>query len=265
MSPALRAPERVVVSPEMTLLIGRGPIANASAPDGAFVLAFGLGAIEQPASLWMGGADQVGAFLAEDTGATRILVLIAPAAVARIEGRTLPAADARQGWHLPTELRGICLALRDCGLSGEAGDIYRSIKSVELVFETWGRLDRGELTPLAGEGGLSQADSRRLVEAKTMIEEHWSEKLSLDGIARATGLNREKLTRGFREMFGVTVAEAIAERRLQQASRMLLTTDLPVSSVGYENGYLNNASFARAFGRRFGVTPSDYRAGRRAA
>ena len=35
---------------------------------------------------------------------------------------------------------------------------------------------------------------------------------------------------------------------------MLLTTDKPVSSIGYENGYLNNASFARAFSRRFGVS-----------
>ena len=40
---------------------------------------------------------------------------------------------------------------------------------------------------------------------------------------------------------------------------MLLTTDLPVSSIGYVSGYLNNASFTRAFGRRFGHTPTDVR------
>jgi AraC family transcriptional activator of pyochelin receptor len=40
---------------------------------------------------------------------------------------------------------------------------------------------------------------------------------------------------------------------------MLLTTDLPVSSVGYESGYMNNASFSRAFGRRFGRSPTDFR------
>jgi len=66
-------------------------------------------------------------------------------------------------------------------------------------------------------------------------------------------------------MFDCSVAEAIAERRLEQASHMLLTTDLPVSSIGYENGYLNNAAFTRAFGRRFGVSPTDYRACRIAA
>ena len=94
---------------------------------------------------------------------------------------------------------------------------------------------------------------------RELIDERWNEKLSLEGLAAHCGLNREKLTRGFREMFACSVSEAIAERRLSQASRMLLTTDLPVSSIGYENGYMNNASFSRAFGRRFGVSPSDFR------
>ena len=95
--------------------------------------------------------------------------------------------------------------------------------------------------------------------ARQMIDDRASEKLTLDLIARGCGLNRSKLTRGFRELFNCTVAEAIAERRLDLARRMLLTTDLPVSSIGYESGYLNNASFARAFGRRFGRSPSDFR------
>ena len=82
----------------------------------------------------------------------------------------------------------------------------------------------------------------------------------MDSIARACGLNRAKLTRGFREMFDCTIAEALAARRLLEASRLLLTTDLPVSSIGYESGYLNNASFSRAFGRHFGRSPSHYRA-----
>lgn len=257
--------ESVVVSPEMTLLVGRDPIDNAIIPADAVAIAFGLGAIASPANLWLAGAEQVLDLLAEDAGATRVLILLAPSAVARIEGQFLPEGPSRHGWHMPCDMRAIALAVRDCPLTGEAGHIYRSAKAIELVFETWRWLDGGTLVPLAGDGGLGQADSSRLLKAKAMIDEHWADKLSLDSIARTCGLNREKLTRGFRDMFGLSVTEAIAERRLQQASHMLLTTDLPVSSIGYENGYLNNASFARAFGRRFGVTPSDYRAQRLAA
>lgn len=250
---------QTIVSPEMTVLIGRGPALDAAVPDDAVVLTYGLGAIDAPASLWLGGSATAAPVLAEDPGVTRVVILIAPTAVARIEGRTLPAASERTGFHLPSELRAIALALRDCDLGGEAGEIWRAAKSIELVFETWRRLDAAALAPLAGDSAFSQADSLRLVQAHALIEERWREKLSLDGIARQCGLNREKLSRGFREMFHCTVAEALAERRLSQASHMLLTTDLPVASVGYQSGYMNNASFSRAFGRRFGVSPSDYR------
>ena len=59
---------------------------------------------------------------------------------------------------------------------------------------------------------------------------------------------------------GSTVADAITDRRLQGAHRLLLATDLPVSSIGYRCGYSNNASFTRAFSRRFGMAPTRLRA-----
>lgn len=255
----------IVVSPEMTILIGRGPLTATSAPADAIAVTYGLGSIKAPARLDLTPTDGVEAMLARDTGAARVVLLVAEGALARIRGRARPTAGSTDAFHLPTDLRTIALVLRDCDLGGEAGDIYRSVKGIELVFETWRRLDQATLAPLAGDSDLSAADSLRLVQARAMIDEHCQQKLSLDAIARSCGLNREKLTRGFREMFDCTVAEAIARRRLERASQMLLTTDLPVSSIGYESGYLNNASFARAFGRRFGVSPTDYRARRLAA
>jgi AraC family transcriptional activator of pyochelin receptor len=170
-----------------------------------------------------------------------------------------------QCFHLPSPLRTIAMAVRDCALSGEARVVYRLGKSIELVCETIRTQNAGDLVALAPACALSADDTRRVAAARRMIDERWSEKLTLDKISRACGLNRAKLTRGFRDMFNCTIAEALAEKRLQQASLMLRTTDKPVSSIGYENGYLNNASFARAFSRRFGLSPSDFRAGQLAA
>ena len=255
----------LVVSPEFTVLTGRGPFAEAPMPPQALAVAFGFGAIDAPATLSLVGSAGGEALMSEDTGVTRIVLLIAPSSLARISAQTLPQAGERLDFHLPSPLRAIALALRDCDRTSEAGDIYRSAKAIELLCETWTAIDAGSLIPVAGDSDLSLADSRRLLEARRLIDEQWGQKLSLHGIAACCGLNREKLTRGFRKMFACSVAEALAERRLSEASRMLVTTDLPVSSIGYENGYLNNASFARAFGRRFGVSPSDYRAARAAA
>lgn len=258
-------PQQVVVSHEMTLLRGRGGFTGVTAPPDAIAVIFGLGAINCCSSLFVVGRNRVADLLAQDEPGVRIVLLLAPAVVPRIDGVTVPDPDVLRLFHLPAELRAIALALRDCERRGEAGEIYLAAKGIELVYETWARLDAAELTPLAVDSGLSRADSERIMRARQLIDDRASEKLTLDRIAQTCGLNREKLTRGFREMFACSVAEAIAERRLTQASRMLATTDLPVSSIGYESGYMNNASFSRAFGRRFGVSPSDYRAQQLAA
>lgn len=259
------ASQQIVVSYEMTILRGRGPFADVTAPADAFALSFGLGAVNVRASLVLTGASGVGELLARDEPTVGIVLLLAPSVVGRIAGRIVPDRTVSSTFHLPAELRAIALALRDCERTGEAGDIYRTAKGIELLYETWALIDDGALTPLAPDSGLSRADSERIVRVRELIDERWNEKLSLERLAALCGLNREKLTRGFREMFDCSVTEAIAERRLSQASRMLLTTDLPVSSIGYENGYMNNASFSRAFGRRFGVSPSDFRSRQLAA
>jgi AraC family transcriptional regulator, transcriptional activator of the genes for pyochelin and ferripyochelin receptors len=244
----------IEVSPEMTALLGQGAGQGAPMPEDPVRLAFSFGGPGDPATVRI--SETAGT---RDGANLQLVLVVARAALLRMGGREPIGQDVR-GYHLPTELRAIALALRDCAMAEAPRNVYRLAKSLELFCETIRLQREAALVPLAEGGALSFADSRRLLDARRMIDERWQEKLTLETIARACGLNRAKLTRGFREMFACTIAEALAERRLRQASRMLLTTDLPVSSIGYENGYLNNASFARAFGRRFGLTPSDYRA-----
>jgi AraC family transcriptional activator of pyochelin receptor len=186
----------------------------------------------------------------------RFVFLIQRDAIERLGGSDLLASS---GFHLTAELRAIALALREPTASFELRSTYRLAKCIEFVCEAIRQVRGGELAPLTSDGQLSPADTRRMLAARQLIEDRAGEKLTLDYIARSCGLNRSKLTRGFKELFDCTVAEAIAARRLETARRMLLTTDLPVSSIGYVTGYQNNASFTRAFGRRFGRTPSDLR------
>jgi AraC family transcriptional activator of pyochelin receptor len=152
------------------------------------------------------------------------------------------------------------LAIRDCVLDGAAGIALRGAKSTELLCESFRTLLGDTLVPANANAALSERDTRRIVHARQIIDERWREKLTLDTIAGTCGVNRVKLTSGFRAMFGLSVADAISERRLGGARQMLLVTDLSVSSVGHACGYLSNASFTRAFSRRYGVVPSRLRA-----
>lgn len=237
---------RIDVSPEMVSFLRQGAYAQDGLPVEPVALALKLGATPTLAV-----AD------APVDGDADIVTYVASVACRRVFDHV---PDAPALYHLPAEIRAIAIAMRDCPLEGEAGLALRGAKSIEMLCAIFTALHANALVRADGDGLLSELDTRRIVRARQMIDEQWREKLTLECIARACGLNRAKLTRGFRAMFGTSVADAIAERRLGGARELLLATDLPVSSIGYSCGYLNNASFTRAFSRRFGVVPTRLRA-----
>ena len=198
------------------------------------------------------------------SASNRLVLIVNRAACERLHGDVLPLAD-EDAFHLPPTLRTIGLAIRDFDAADALRTPYRLAKSIELLCEALNLVAQGGLIPVGADGSVSMADSERLMAARRIIDERWTEKLTLATIARDCGLNRAKLTRGFRELFACSVSDAIAKERLANAQQMLVATDLPVSAIGYKCGYLNNASFSRAFARHFGRPPSQYRAERLAA
>ncbi len=249
---ALGEADYIVVSPEMTAFFGVETSAAPVPPRPVEMI------LERGPRGWALKIEPSPVVSTPAGRPERIIFLIQRDAIERLGGRGLLTGGA---FHLTVELRAIALALHEPTAPAEARSTYRLAKCIEFVCETIRQFRNSELAPLTPEGQLSPADTRRMQAARQLIDDRAGEKLTLDYIARSCGLNRSKLTRGFKELFDCTVAEALAERRLETARRMLLTTDLPVSSIGYVSGYQNNASFTRAFGRRFGRTPSNLRSG----
>ena len=247
----------VPVSPEMVSILGPGSaLGDVDLPRDLLALSFRSAGMKTPETIACLGRVRRRELTREiQTGA---FLVLAPtrAAVRRLGGEDL--LERTGVFHAPAALRTVALALLSPKLTQTTHAPYQIAKSIELLCEIIHASRAGELVPASCDR-LSAADTRRIIAAKRMVDERWTEKLTLNAIARACGLNRTKLTRGFRDAFGTSVAESLAELRLTAAGRMLLTTDLPVSTIGYETGYLNTASFTRAFGRRYGHTPSDYR------
>ena len=253
--------DSIQVSPEMLALVGKGSLGADPWPANPVALAIDLSGLREPPTFQF-FAQPRAKELSADHDLQRLVLIVARDACERLRGSQLGLQSGR-AYLLTAELRAIGLAIRDCALPAAAALPYRLAKCIELLCEII-EADRKEiLIPVVGDLGcsLSSGDRGRIVAAKTMIDEHWNEPLSLERIARQCGINRSKLSRGFRELYGMTVTDALCERRLEQARRALLITDLPVGLIGYKSGYLNNASFTRAFGRRFGVSPSELRSG----
>jgi AraC family transcriptional regulator, transcriptional activator of the genes for pyochelin and ferripyochelin receptors len=253
----------IEVSPEMLSFVGSGYIIDAAWPTDPVAFVFSFGDTDKPAAFryFDVPTDQL---LNIECDSHRLIFITARAACERLSNGELLLRDGAS-YHLNTDLRAIAFAIRDCEAAESIRTPYRLAKSIELFCEVIQLPKSNALIPLTINGALSTADGKRVLAARQMIDEQWAEKLTLDYIARSCGLNRAKLTRGFRAMFDCTVADAISNNRLSQAGTMLLSTDLPVSSIGYRCGYLNNASFTRAFARHFGKAPTQYRAMRFAA
>ena len=88
------------------------------------------------------------------------------------------------------------------------------------------------------------------------IEENLTEPLEIGTIAGTAGLSPFYYQRIFGALCGMTVGEYIRARRMTLAARELAGTDLKVIDAALKYGYDSPDSFARAFQRFHGITPS---------
>ena len=245
---------RVDVSPEMVALIGDGLVEEDGWPEDPVAFAFQVAGPDASGTVAYQSDPDAEALEALEAN---LILIVARSACQRLFA-DLPAQDCI--FHIPPNLRAIGGAILRCPLHEPARTTLRLAKSIELLCETFILLQQEALIPVTRDAQLSYQDCQRLHAARRLIETRWNEKLTLNSIASACGLNRSKLARGFRDMFDSSVADLISQQRLGEAKQMLLATELPISSIGYRCGYLNNAAFTRAFSRRYGVAPSSYRA-----
>ena len=249
--------EAILVSHEMLALIGSGDLGADPWPADPIAFEIHFGDRRTPGHLRFHGHP--GSSLGPvDGDGERLIQIVSRAACERLLGRPL-GWDEGSVRYLPAALQEIAVAVRDCQLPAATALPYRLAKNIEFLCELMEAQRRGELEESAPSASLSSTDRARIAAARQIVDREWSAKLTLEQIARTCGINRGKLARGFRELYGCTVIEALAERRLAEAQRQLIATDLPIALIGYRNGYQNNAAFTRAFGRRFGLSPSTFR------
>ena len=84
--------------------------------------------------------------------------------------------------------------------------------------------------------------------------------LSVPVLAAMAGMSERNFARVFRSETGVTPAAFVESARIDAARRLAETTAMPLKRLADAVGYANVDAFRRAFRRRVGVTPGDYRA-----
>lgn len=91
------------------------------------------------------------------------------------------------------------------------------------------------------------------------IEEHITEDLSVEEIAKQVNISPFYFQKGFAMLCGFTMAEYIRNRRLALAANDLSASDEKIIDIALKYGYDSPDSFTKAFTRFHGVTPSKAR------
>ena len=91
------------------------------------------------------------------------------------------------------------------------------------------------------------------------IEDHITEELDYEQIAKESFSSSFHFQRVFSILCGYTLGEYIRNRRLTLAGTELVNTREKVIDVAYKYGYDNPESFAKAFQKFHGITPSQAR------
>lgn len=94
------------------------------------------------------------------------------------------------------------------------------------------------------------------------IEVHSASPVTLDDVAKASGLSRFHFSRTFSVLVGRSPTAYLRARRLTEAARSLANGAPDILSVALDAGYGSHEAFTRAFRDQFGTTPENVRASR---
>ena len=105
-----------------------------------------------------------------------------------------------------------------------------------------------------------QAESGRLRQLQIWLLDHIDADLTVSELASRAAMSPRNFARRFAAEVGQTPAAYVQQIRIEAARHRLETTDISVSTIASLCGFGTAETMRRAFTRKLGVSPRDYRA-----
>jgi len=107
--------------------------------------------------------------------------------------------------------------------------------------------------PLRARVGVSH---RGLIRVAQLMEENIEKPLSLEKIAKATGLSRRQIERLFKRDLNCVPKRYYLEMRLRRARELLLQTAMPIMDITAACGFQSPPHFSKCYRNQYGYPPS---------
>ena len=99
----------------------------------------------------------------------------------------------------------------------------------------------------------------RIFTMLSYIHENYNRKLPLEEIAASASVSKRECLRCFQTGLGESPFHYLIHYRIQQAKKLLTSTDMTITLIAMETGFSTSAYFGKIFLRECGQTPGEYR------
>jgi two-component system response regulator YesN len=104
---------------------------------------------------------------------------------------------------------------------------------------------------------MQNKKNRLIRQAKTFMEQHYRENISLGEIAESIPVSKFYLSHMFHDVTGENIKEYLMNFRVDRAIE-LLNTGRTISEIAFETGFEDPAYFSKCFKKKTGVSPTQY-------
>ena len=98
-----------------------------------------------------------------------------------------------------------------------------------------------------------------LAAVKAYMDEHYTQKLTLDDLEAQFFMNKYYLLKIFKETYGMTISSYLISKRITRAKQLLRFTQMTIDEVGCAVGMDGAGYFSRMFKKAEGISPKEYR------
>ena len=146
-------------------------------------------------------------------------------------------------------------------ISGNMQNIYEKVSQMDESSLTAWIVQMSETISEKLKCARNSSARRLIVEAQNIVKERYMEAdISLDEICAVLGVSNSYFSSVFKKEAGKSFISYLTDYRMDIAAEMILNTDEKSYTIAEKVGYLDANYFSYVFKKKFGVSPSKYRA-----
>lgn len=146
-------------------------------------------------------------------------------------------------------------------ISGNMQNIYEKVSQMDESSLTAWIVQMSETISERLKCARNSSARRLIVEAQNIVKERYMEAdISLDEVCAVLGVSNSYFSSVFKKEAGKSFISYLTDYRMDIAAEMILNTDEKSYTIAEKVGYLDANYFSYVFKKKFGVSPSKYRA-----